>query len=479
MNKKQQRPPVVVFLGHVDAGKSSLLDSIRETRVAEKEAGGITQHVYAYQTEGDNKITFIDTPGHKAFSAIRQRGAQVADIAVLVVAANEGIQNQTKEAISYIKETKLPCIVAINKIDISKENINKIRGQLAKEEIIVESQGGKVPEVQTAATTGQGVDHLMELISLVAEMEELKADYKKSAEGFVLESYVDSFRGSIAKIIVREGTLKPGDIIGTSSAWGKVKGLFNYQEKCIDQALPSQPVEVLGFKKAPKAGEKFLIFKNEEEAQKFNEENEKEEITKEISEDALFNIIIKSDVHSSLEALQNILESLSDKINIIDQDVGNVTKKDIQVAHDANAEILAFRVTTDSGARGALQRYEEVEIKEFDVIYRLSKYVKDKVEALDITEEEEKVVGRLKILEVFKHGPGRQIFGGDVITGEARQGVKIKIYRGKEKIGEGKIIRLESRKQKKDVVEKGKQAGILYDGSGSIEEGDIVEVYNK
>ena len=476
MNKKQQRPPVVVFLGHVDAGKSSLLDYIQQTRVAEKEAGGITQHVYAYQTEGDNKITFIDTPGHKAFSNIRQRGAQVADVAVLVVAANEGLQNQTKEAISYIKETDIPCIVAINKVDLTKENLNQIRGQLAKEGIIVESQGGKVPEVETIATTGKGVDHLMELISLVAEMEELTAEYDKSAAGFVLESYVDSFRGSIAKIVVRDGTLKPGDIIGTSSSWGKVKGLFDYQEECIDKALPSQPVEVLGFKEPPKAGEKFKIFKNEEAAQEFTEE--KKEREKDISKDALFNIIVKSDVHSSLEALENILESLSDQINIIDQGVGNVTKKDVQVAHDADAEILAFRVTTDSGARGALQRYE-TEIKEFDVIYRLSKYVKDKIKALESTEEEEKVVGRLKILEVFKHGPGRQIFGGDVIAGEARQGVKIKIYRGKENIGTGKIIRLEHRKQKKDVVEKGKQAGILYDGSGSVEEGDIVEIYNK
>jgi len=466
---------VVVFLGHVDAGKSSLLDHIRETNVAEKEAGSITQHVYAYQMKYEGKdITFIDTPGHKAFSSIRERGAQVADIAVLVVAANEGVQAQTEEAISYIKDVDLPCIVALNKIDLNSADLNKARGQLVKEDIVVESRGGQVPEVETSAETGEGVDHLMELIDLVAEMEELKADYDQSAQGYVLESYLDSQRGPVAKLIIRDGVLHPGDILGTASTWGRIKGIFDYQQQNIKQALPSQPVEVLGFNQSPLAGEKIKYFESEGQARQQAQEEVVSSGT--VSEEAVFNLILKADVQSSLEALESVLSSFKEEINIIHQGLGNVTKKDVQIAHDAPAQILAFRTEVDSGAQGALQRYE-VEIKDFDVIYRLSQYVQEQVEERKEPEETREKIGRLKVLAVFKHGPGRQIFGGDVISGRMEQGAHLEIFRGKEKVGQGKIIRLEQQKKQKEVVNKGSQAGILYDGSGAVEKGDIIEAY--
>ena len=355
----ETRPPIVVVLGHVDHGKTTLLDYIRKTNVAAKESGGITQHIGAYQVRHNDKlITFIDTPGHEAFSQMRSRGAKVADIAILVVAAEEGVKPQTKEVISHIKEFEIPVVVAINKIDRPGANPQKVIGELAKEGIIVEAQGGKIPSVNVSAKTGQGVDELLEILLLVAEMEELKANPKKAGEGVVIEAYLNSQRGPSATFLVLDGTFKVGQWIACGNTYGKVKILENFKGEKIEEAFPSMPVIIIGLNEVPMVGERFMVVESEEIAQGLLKELPASEsphpglppegLGKEIKQ---LNLILKADVQGSLEAIEGIIKNIQQdnlKINILKSEAGDISESDIKLAYSTGASVIGFRIKTPS-----------------------------------------------------------------------------------------------------------------------------------
>lgn len=473
---------MVVLLGHIDAGKSSILSYIQKTDLTKNESGGITQHIKAYETLYNNKkIVFIDTPGHAAFSSIRARGAKIADIAVLVVGIDQGVLPQTKEAIAYLKETKIPVIVAFNKIDQNGLPLEKIKAQLADEGIVLESRGGQVPAVETSAKTGQGIEDLLSLILLLAEMENLQADEQKPAEGFILESHLDRLKGPIVSLLVKNGRLKVGDILGTSSSFGKLKEIRNWQNKNLVEALPSQPVRVLGFKSLPIAGENFRTFPSLETAQSSLQKSI-EKFEKNLSpsekEEKRLNLVLKADVFSSLEALKKIIAELkiANRINIIKAEVGDVNQNDVQEAIYHQAEIISFRVKANPAALALLKR-EKVIFKSFMVIYDLLDYVREETQRLT-RQQVRQVEGRLEVLAVFWAKKNRQIVGGKVVEGEFQPGLLLEIFRGTEKIGQGKIISLERDQKKVEKVKKGQTAGILYEGSGKIAQGDILEAYS-
>lgn len=477
------RPPVVVVLGHVDHGKSSLLEAIKDFEITSKESGGITQHVGAYEIEENGKkITFLDTPGHEAFSAIRSRGAKAADIAILVVAADEGVKEQTEEAISHIKKAKIPIIVAINKMDKPGADSKKVQRELADEEILLESIGGKVPSIAVSAKTKKGILELLEMILLVAEMENLTADISKPAEGVIVESYVDANRGPVATLIPQNGVLNEGDIIGTSSVVGKIKTLENFQGNPVEKALPSMPVIALGFEDCPKIGDKFRIFKNIDEAKK--EFKEPQKITESAITDQnkkTLNIILKADVFGSLEAIIEILKALpKDKVDlrILKAEVGEINEADIKTSETANALILGFRVKVSARAKNLAIR-EKIRIMNFDIIYELSQRVKEISEKMIEPEVVINNLGKGKVIAIFLNEKNRQIVGVKVTEGVIKKGALLNIFRDDEKVGEGRIINLKREDRDIDEGLKGSECGVLYEGNIKIEEKDILEVYIK
>lgn len=482
------RAPIVVVLGHIDHGKTSILDFIRKTHIAEKEAGGITQHIGAYEIEKEGKkITFIDTPGHEAFSQIRSRGAKVADIAILVVAADEGVKAQTKEAILHIKKSQIPAIIAINKIDKSEANSEKVKRELSKEDLLVEELGGKIPSVEISAKTGQGVEDLLELILLVAEMENLKMDLSKPAQGVVIEAYLDNLRGPIATLILNQGTLQLGQIIGTSSTFGKIKTLENFQGISISKAQPSQPVIVLGFEDVPRVGDQFKVFPDLEGARanlEITEKKASEVITIEPDQKFL-NLILKADVLGSLEAIEEVLKNLPQEkiiLRILKSEVGNINENDLKLAKGGKALILGFRVKIDSIAQKISER-EKVKIMSFEVIYDLVEGVRKLMEKLIEPEVVRTDLGKVKTLVIFRTEKSRQIIGGKVIEGEVKKGASIEILRNEEIIGQGKLINLQRDKKDAERVKKGEECGILYEGvyppEIKIAEGDVLVIYQK
>ena len=487
-----ERPPIVVVLGHVDHGKTTLLDYIRKTNGAEKESGGITQHIGAYQTVHKGKtITFIDTPGHEAFSQMRSRGAKVADIAILVVAAEEGVKPQTKEVISHIKEFEIPVVVAINKIDKPVANPSKVIGELAKEGILVESHGGKVTSVNVSAKTGQGIDELLELILLVAEMEELKADAAKPASGVVIESYLDSKRGPVATLLVQDGTLKKGDIIVCGDSYGGVKMLENFQGDSIEEAPPSMPVLVLGINQAPTVGDKFSVEESEESAfAKAASSVPRRGTTKAESADKrqqpqegmkILNLILKADVRGSLEAIEGVLKNIKQEnviINILKSEVGDISESDVKLAFSTGSTIIGFRVKLPNYILELAKR-QGVRIKTFEIIYELVEEVRRGLIRLLEPEIVREDLGKLKVLAIFRKEKSRMIVGGKVISGKAENKALVNIIRNEEKIGKGRIIQLQQNKKDINEVEKGKEAGILFEGDMVIEEGDVLDMYKE
>jgi len=478
------KPPVVVILGHVDHGKTSILDFIRKTHIAEKESGGITQHIGAYEIEQQGKkITFIDTPGHEAFSQMRSRGAKIADIAILVVAADEGVRPQTKEAIFHIKKSQTPMIVAMNKIDKPTADPEKVKRELQKEEILVEDFGGKIPSVKVSAKTGQGMEDLLELILLVAEMEDLKADIAKPASGAVIESYLDSQRGPTATLILNQGKLELGQIIGTSSVFGKIKTLENFQGISLAETFPSQPVVVLGLENVPRAGDQFKAFSTFEEAKaelRIPEKRISEVIVIESGQKVL-NLILKADVLGSLEAIEGVLKNLpQDKVilRILKGEVGEITESDIKLAQQARAKILGFRVKIDPIAQKLAER-EKIKIRQFDVIYNLVEEVRKFLEKMLEPEKIRSDFGKIKTLVVFITEKNRQIVGGKVIEGEIKKGVSIEVQREEEIVGRGKLINLQRDKKDIERALKGEEVGILYEGETRIETGDILQIYTE
>ena len=482
----QPRPPVVVVLGHVDHGKTSLLDYIRKTHVAEKESGGITQHIGAYEVEvKGKKITFIDTPGHEAFSAMRSRGAKVADIAVLVVAADEGIKPQTKEAIEIIKKTGIPMIVALNKIDKPEAQSEKVKRDLAQQDILVESMAGKVPAVEVSAKTGQGINELLEIILLVAEMEKFTIDITKSAEGGVVEAYLDGHRGPTATLILREGKLKTGDIIGTQSTFGKIKTLENFQFGKIEEALPSMPVVVLGFENVPQVGERIRVFLDEEEAQQYIEKKERKDKDAKVffaePDKKVLNLILKADVLGSLEAVEGVVKNLpQEKIlfRILKSEVGEINESDIKLAGSAKAAVFGFRVKRNPTAVNLTERLK-VKVFLFDIIYDLIQGVRNFAEKILEPEVLKVEIGKVKILAIFRQEKNRQIIGGKVTEGEMKSSLKIEVERNNEVIGRGRIIQFQRNKVDVDKALKGQECGILFEGDVRIEEGDVLAGYEE
>lgn len=478
------RPPVVVVLGHVDHGKTSLLDYIRKTNVTSRESGGITQHVGAYEViHNDKKITFLDTPGHEAFSAMRSRGAKVADIAILVVAADEGVKPQTKEAIAHAKSSGIPIIVAINKIDKPEAVSQKVKTELAKEDVVVESMGGQVPAVEVSAKTGQGINELLDLVLLVAEMEDLRARTEGPAEGTVIEAYLDAQRGPTATLLVANGILHLDDIVGTASAMGKVKILENFQNQAISEATPATPSVVVGFDEVPQVGEKFKVFPDMESAKVYRQ---KKEAKTKIEPGAvmepgkkIFNIILKADVRGSLEAIEGMLQGLPQDnifLRIIEEGVGDITDGDVQLARGAKAAVIGFRVKITPQAI-KLAENQGVPIKTFDVIYELLQGVRQLMEQGFKPEKVRRDVGKMKVLVVFMTEKSRQIVGGRVMEGELRKGLYLEVMRQGEMVGRGRILSLQENKKDIEKAKKGQEVGILYEGEVRIQEGDELIFY--
>ena len=480
------RPPVVVVLGHVDHGKSSIIEAIKDLKITEKESGGITQHIGAYEIEHQGKkITMIDTPGHEAFSAMRSRGAQTADIAVLVVAAEEGIKPQTKEAISFAKLAGIPIIVALNKMDLPHADPERVKTELSKEDIIVESHGGKIPCVEVSAKTGKGITDILEIILLISEMENFQADASAPGEGVVVEANLDSKQGPTATLLLRDGSLKHGDIVGTGTTMGKIKILQDFLGNKIIKAEPSQPVIVIGFEKVPQIGEKFKIHATTESAKQYIEKKERKaqgpQVIIKTESQKILNLILKADVSGTLEAIEKVLKALpQDKviIRILKKEVGEINENDVKLAQSSNAKILGFRQKPNPVAL-ALADNRGVKIKTFDIIYELSQAVREFMEKALSTELTREDMGKLKVLLVFLSDKNRQIIGGKIIEGKIEKGGKIEVLRDGEKHGKGKMINLQ--KNKKDIGKgvKGDEVGILYEGNVKIEQDDELIIYTE
>lgn len=482
----QPRPPVVVVLGHVDHGKSSILEAIKDLKITEKESGGITQHIGAYEIQSNNKkITFIDTPGHEAFSAMRSRGSKVADIAILVVAAEEGIKPQTKEAIYQAKLAGIPIIIAINKIDKPQADPEKIKTELSRHEIIVESRGGKIPSVNVSAKTGQGIPELLEMILLIAEMNNLQGDKNKQGQGVIIEAYLDNKRGPTATILLRDGVLRQGDIIGTATTFGKIKILEDFRGNFLKMAEPSQPVVLIGFEQAPQIGEKFKVYSDIISAQKYIEKKEKKTEKREVivsdSRKKILNLILKADVSGTLEAIEGVLKNLPQEkviLRILKKEVGDINENDVKLAESSKAKILGFRVKVSPIALEMSDR-KKIKIKTYEIIYELSQGVRDIMSKILSTEIVRKDLGKIKVLLIFRTEKNKQIVGGKVMQGLVNKGNKIEIMREDASIGKGRIIELQKNKKNINKAEKGQEIGILCKGDANIEQGDILVPYTE
>jgi len=499
-NKIIVRQPVVVIMGHVDHGKSSLLEAIREGFViCAKESGGITQHIGAYEvevggnppspkaTDGQRKITFIDTPGHEAFSAMRSRGANLADIAILVIDAAEGLKPQTKEALNFIKKAKIPMIVAFNKIDKPEADPEKVKRDLSQIDVLVESYGGQVPSCEVSAKTKQGIKELLETISLVAEMEELKCDLSLPVQGIVIESSLDPQKGPIATLLVKQGLLREGDVVATENVLGKLRHLANFQNKRLNEVLPGQPARVLGFEQPPAVGDVFKVFANHEQARTQLKTKTicakppiaiKNNSDKEIK---TLNIILKTDFLGSCEALVGVLENIPrDKVvlNFIKTGVGDINASDILLAENSHAVVLGFRVKTDENTSHLL-RERGIKAKTFDVIYELAQEARRLMTATLSPETKRVNTGKFKAIIIFKQDKNTQIVGGKVLEGEITRNVKAEIMRDDEIIGHGKVKGLQ--KDKKDIgkAEKGQEVGILLQSEIKTQENDILVFFSE
>ncbi len=490
MTNQITRPPIVVILGHVDHGKTKILDYIRKTKVAEGESGGITQHIGAYQVEqNEKKITFLDTPGHEAFSALRSRGANIADIAILVVAADEGIKPQTKEAISILKEEEIPYVVAINKIDKESADSQKIKSELAEQEVLIEEWGGKIPAVETSAKTGQGMDDLLDMILLLAELEELKADPTANAEGVIIESRLDSQKGLIATSLVKNGTLRKGDIVVSGSSICKVRRLEDFTFKQIDKAGPSSAAITTGWDSAPYLGGKFVVVSSPSEAKKLVKENVEltpprlfiTESGAQTGEKKLLKIVIKADVFSSLEAIDQALKTIkSEEVGyvVVSSGVGNITEGDVTTITKDKGTIYGFRVGAVNAAENMARR-EGVTINTYDIIYEIIESIKKDLSELLEPEINKIPLGKAKILATFKTTDRYQIIGGKVMSGKIVKGSLFDIIRNSNVVAQGKIIQLQHNKADVEEVTEGLEFGIKFEGPQIVQEGDVLEIYQE
>ena len=481
------RPPIVTILGHVDHGKTTLLDFIRQSSTAAKEHGGITQHIGAYQVEHEKKlITFIDTPGHAAFEKMRSRGAKVADIAVLVVAVDDGVMPQTEEALKHILGDKslpagrqVPMIVAINKIDLPginlKVSLEKIKKQLSDKGVVVEEYGGDVPLVSLSAKTGEGVDKLLEMILLVSEMHEIKGDPSTDAQGVVIEATLDKFKGSIATILVRNGTLKKGDQILIGGVKGKIRGMFDWNNEPLEAAGPSTPVEVLGLEEVPQVG---AVLGNAAEVSEA--EAVRSLVDKLKAGDAkTLKVIIKADKQGSLEAIQTSLEKFNEERRVIDykfSGTGDIGEENVKLAATVGAIIVGFNVKVAPRAQ-QMAEMEHVLIRTYNIIYELLDEIEDVVSTLLEVGQLEEVFGKANIIAEFPYGKGERIAGCRMVEGVIAKGQKIRVVRNGETIGETKLKSLRKVKEEINKAEKGNDCGMLFDPAIDFAIGDIVESF--
>lgn len=489
------RPPIVTILGHVDHGKTTLLDTIRKASVAAKEAGGITQHISAYQVKKKgNLITFIDTPGHEAFSGMRERGVSIADIAVLVVAADDGVRPQTKEVIKYLKEKKIPTVVAINKIDKQDANPQRVKQELADNGIIIEQWGGDVMSAEISAKQNIGIDDLLENILLVAEVEDFKADDKRDGLAVVLESNLDPQKGPVATILVKTGTLKVGQDVTAGSVYGRIRKIEDYTGKALQSAGPSTPITVMGLNGTPNTndilqvvgGKSLARLKSKEFSGGLIERKEKvtsQKLMRRMEEDKIqkLNLILKSDVQGSLEAIEQILASIKTDeviINLAEKGVGNITESDIKIATPSQATILGFNVETTPVAK-RLAESSGVQIKTFKIIYELVEDVKKMVIEMLPPEIVRTDLGMVGVLAIFKTGKRDMIVGGRVNDGKITKGAQVEVRRDGEIIGKGKLANLQQNKTATAEVGKGNECGITFEGDTKIKEGDTLIVFTE
>ena len=492
------RPPVICVMGHVDHGKTSLLDAIRETNVTAKEAGGITQHIGAYVVEANGqKITFLDTPGHEAFTAMRMRGAQATDIAILVVAADDGVMPQTVEAINHAKAAGVEIIVAVNKIDKPSANVERVKQELSEYELIPEDWGGSTVFVPVSAHTKEGIPELLEMILLTAEVKELKANPNRKARGLVIEAQLDKGKGPVATVLVQKGTLHVGDSIAAGSCFGKVRAMMDDKGRRVKEAGPSTPVEILGLNDVPNAGEVFVSTVNEKEARNFAEtfitegKNKLIEDTKaKLSLDDLFSqikagnvkelpIIVKADVQGSVEAVKQSLVKLSNEevvVKVIHGGVGTITESDVTLASASNAIIIGFNVRPDATAKSIADR-EKVDVRLYRVIYQAIEDVEAAMKGMLDPIFEEQVTGHAVVRQTFKASGVGTIAGSYVRDGKITRGCKARITRDGEQIFEGPLASLKRFKDDVKEVNAGYECGLVFEGFNDLKEDDMIEVY--
>lgn len=492
----QPRPPVVTIMGHVDHGKTTLLDAIRQTNVAAKEAGGITQHIGAYQVEvNGRRITFLDTPGHEAFTAMRARGAQVTDIAVLVVAADDGVMPQTVEAINHARAAGVPIVVAINKIDKPEANPERVMRQLAELGLVPEAWGGDVICVPVSAKRRQGLDELLENILLVAEMAELKADPTQPASGAVLEAGIDKQRGPIATLLVQNGTLKVGDVLVVGETWGKVRALLNEWGKRLKKAEPATPVVVLGINGVPRAGDTFRVVSSEREARSILERLSREAaaarmvqrpsiLTPEVEEGKVkeVSVVLKTDVQGSIDPIKSSIEKLSTdriRLKVIHAAAGSITESDIMLALASKGIIVGFNTRVEPGAR-QLAEMEGVDIYLYDIIYKLVEGLGNALKGMVEPIYAEVTDGKAKVMAVFPAGGGLKRVAGVMVTdGRLALGAQAKVYRDGQVIADTRIKSLRRFKDSVNEVSAGMEAGVGLENFWNFQPGDIIEAYHR
>jgi translation initiation factor IF-2 len=490
----KNRPPIVTVMGHVDHGKTSVLDVLRNANVVSGEFGGITQHIGAYQIESQsNKLTFIDTPGHAAFTEMRARGSKLTDVVVLVVAADDGVKPQTVESIKHAKVANVPIVVAINKCDLPDADPQKIKNQLLEHELIAEDLSGDTLMVEISATTKLNLDKLVEAIILQAEILDLKTDFESKATGIVLESKIDVGRGPVATIIVTTGTLKKGDFFVSGLRWGKVRAIIDDKGKNINEASPSTPVEILGINGAAKAGDDFIVVDNEKEAKTLSENRAEESkdvknpLTFETQDSAFsdnsaeeLNLIIKSDVHGSLEAIKNAISQIKHdevKLKIILADIGMVTETDVTLAKASNAVLIAFNVKPSKEAK-KLAENEKIKISSYNIIYEVLDYIKQKMSGLLSPDIQETVTGTAQILEIFKVSGAGKVAGSKVMEGEITTVSDVRIIRDGAIIYTGKVGTLFREKNQVKQVTNGQECGITVKDYMDFQKNDTIEAFS-
>ena len=494
----EARPPIVTVMGHVDHGKTSLLDALRDTDIATSEAGGITQHIGAYQveTKSGERITFLDTPGHEAFTAMRARGAGVTDIVVLVVAADDGVMPQTIEAIRHAKAAEAPIVVAINKMDIPDANADRVRQELLNYELVLEEHGGDILSVEVSAKAKQNLDKLEEAILLQSEVMELRANPNRAAEGTVIEAKIDRGRGPVATVLVNRGALRVGDIFVAGNEWGRVRALIDDHGRNIDAAVPSQPVEILGFNGPPDAGDEFVVVESEARAREVADfrarrrRTERTTVTERTSLDQMLAqardgvadelaVVIKADVQGSLEAIQGALDKLATeevKVNILHAGVGGISASDVTLANASNAIIIAFNVRADPQAR-ELARQEGVEIMYFSVIYEITDTARQILSGMLAPTRQENFLGNAEIREVFGVSKVGKVAGCYVTDGTIRRGAEVRLLRDAVVVHEGKLASLKHFQDDVREVRSGQECGMSLENYQDIKVGDLIEAF--